>query len=411
MIDPPDEIRTLVAFEGRGPGSDAERRAARHLEGRLEKLGREAEVEAAEIWPRWPLAYALHALLAIVGGVLSVSVPLAGGLIVLVAVVLTFLDAAGILLTTRRLLGRRASQNVVSREGGEKDGVLVLVAHMDAGRGGVAFSQGLTERIATLSQRVRRRVGPLDLLLWPMLAVLVCALLRVIGLEGELLTAIQFVPTVALIVVLALLVDTAISGVVPGANDNGSGVATVLRLAERYGGGLEHLSVWALFTGGGEAFGQGMRSFLRRHKKGLDQERTVFIGIDEVGAGTVRYTRREGAIATVRTHDQLLELCDDIAEDDADENAFAARRLVERGSGDGYVARARGFPAITVTCRNALDYAPRHHRPEDTPERIDGESLERAYGFCCELVERLDAQIGPDLAKPLEDTVLSEDSS
>ena len=46
-IDPMQEIEDLVAFDGRWPGTDAERRAALHLEGRLNALGRDAEVE---IW-------------------------------------------------------------------------------------------------------------------------------------------------------------------------------------------------------------------------------------------------------------------------------------------------------------------------------------------------------------------------
>ena len=411
MIAPLHEIRALVEFEGRVPGSDAERRAARHLAGRLESLGREADTEAVDAWPRWPLTYALHTLAAIIGGVVAASAPVVGAAIVLVAVILTFLDAAGILLTTRRLLGRRASQNVVSREDGDKPGTLVFVAHLDTGRGGIAFSPLLAERASVLSRRIRRRIGALDLLLLPMLVVLVCSILRVAGLEGDLLTAIQFVPTVILIVALALLVEVAISPPVPGANDNASGAATVLRLAERYGDELEHFDVWVVFTGAGEALGQGMRSFLRRHRKGLDDERTVFVNVDEVGTGTVRYTRREGPVFTVRSHVQLLELCDDIAEDDEEANAFAARRLVERGASDGYVVRAKGLPAITVSCRNALDYTPQHHQPDDTPDQIEEESLERAYGFCCELVERLDAEIGPDLAEPVEERVLSEGSS
>ena len=34
----------------------------------------------------------------------------------------------------------------------------------------------------------------------------------------------------------------------------------------------------------------------------------------------------------------------------------------------------------------------------DTPARLDEHSLERAAGFCAELIERVDGQIGPELA-------------
>jgi hypothetical protein len=113
-VDVLAEAESLAAdFPERLPGSDSERRTARHLHARLRELGRDAEIEHVDAWPNWPLAYAIHALAAIVGSVLAVSVPALGASLALAAALLTFLDASGF-PTTRRLLGRRASQNVVS---------------------------------------------------------------------------------------------------------------------------------------------------------------------------------------------------------------------------------------------------------------------------------------------------------
>jgi Iap family predicted aminopeptidase len=122
---------------------------------------------------------------------------------------------------------------------------------------------------------------------------------------------------------------------------------------------------------------------------------TVFVNLDEVGTGNVRFTRREGLLLTVRSHVQLVGLCEEVAEDSEQE----ARGLVNRAASDGYAARSAGFPAVTITCRNALDYLPDHHRPTDTPERLDPDALDRALAFCSELIERLDAEVGPDLSE------------
>jgi peptidase M28-like protein len=410
-VDAREEIEALVGFEGRWAGTDAERRAAQHLERRLGDIGREATIEQTEVRPGYHLTHAIHAIVAVVGSVASVSTPVFGAALVLVATVLSFGDATGMFMLTRRLTGWRASQNVISREDDEKAGVLVLVAHYDAALTGAIFGRRLTERRAALSGLVRRPIGLFDPFFWSMALILVCCLLRLPGLESIALTAVQFVPTVLLIVSIPLLVDAALSGVVPGANDNASGVATVLRLAERYGGSLDHFDTWVLLTGAEEPFALGMRGFLKRHRRTLGKERSVFVNVDEVGAGTVRYTRREGLVIGSRSHLQLLQICDDIAEDDEDARAFGARSLVSRTTGDGYVARSAGFPAITITCRNALDYTPEHHQPTDTPDRIEGDALERAYGFCCELIERLDAEVGPDLAQHGEASVLAEDEA
>jgi hypothetical protein len=204
---------------------------------------------------------------------------------------------------------------------------------------------------------------------------------------------------VALLAAIGLLVDIAISGTKGGENDNASGVALALRLAERLQAKpLEHLGLHVLFTGAQKAGAAGMRAFVRAHGRELQRERTVVLNLDAVGAGTVRYTRREGPVVALRTHVQLAKLCDEIADDD-DQDAFGARPLVSRSGSDAYAARTAGYPAITITCRDDLDYV---------PGRVEQEAIERAEGFCAELIERIDAEIGPDLAAPLEETVLSE---
>ena len=431
-----EEIEALVEIDGRAPGSDAERRAAEHLVGRLEALGRGANTESVDAWPNWPATYAVHATLAIVGSVVSVKIPILGAALVLLATVLTFLDANGIAFTTRKLLGRRASQNVISRERGDKGGVLVLVAHYDAGRGGLAFNRKLHERRAALSKSIKRPIGPLQPLFYAMVFVLVFTLIRLLGIDSVIITALQFIGTVALIVALPFLVDTALADTVPGANDNASGVSTVLRLAERYGGELEFFDVHVLFTGSEEAFALGMRSFLKRHKQDLDPERTVFINLDEVGAGTVRFTKKEGLLSPLASHSQLVQFCDEIVEaredeeqDDEDEEddepgklpedddeeeqdsaeQVGVRGYVSRTVSDGYAARSAGYPAITITCKGRLDYTASHHQHGDVAERIDDEALERAYAFSCELIEKLDQTVGPDLEKPVEGTMLKEE--
>ncbi|HEY1358918.1 MAG TPA: M28 family peptidase [Thermoleophilaceae bacterium] len=390
------EIDELVAFEQRAPGTDAERRAAVHLAERLRDDGRKAELESCDTWPGWPLAQAAHAVIAVVGSVISVSAPVPGSALVLVAALLTFLDGTGIAVATRRLLGRRATQNVLSAEDGGKAGTLVLVAHYDAGSQGALFGRRLEERRAAIGRVLKRPIGRLEPFFWAELFVLVCCLLRLPGLEGRILTALQFVPTVGLIVAVPLLVDIALSPTSPGAKDNASGVALALELARRHGERLEHFDLWLLLTGSQEALSDGMRGFLRRHKQELDKQGTVFVNVDEVGAGSVRYTRREGAILAVRSHVQLVDICEDVAEDDED---AGAKPLVNRTQSDGGAVRARGYPAITITCRNVLDYVPDHHQASDTPGRVEVRAMERALGFCDELLERVDGQLGPEIER------------
>ena len=383
------ELDAVVDLGRRAPGSDAERRTAQHLHQRLEALGRTAEIEQLAIHPAWPLAYALLAAAAVGASVLAVSVPVAGAALALVAALLTFLDAGLLIPTVRRLLGRRASQNVVSWGDRDKPGAIFLVAHYDAGRAGLAHSDRAARLRAAVSGLLRRPIGPLRLLFWAELGVLACSLARLAGLDGTALTAVQFVPTIALIVAIALLTDIALAGTRAGENDNASGTVLVLRLAERLGPGLDHFGVHVVFTGAGTANAPGIGSFMDRHDLGHDS--TVFLSIDQVGSGDVRYTRREGALVATKTHPQLLSLCEGI-----DDDALA---IVNRTVSDGAAATGRGFAAITVTCRDRLDYA---------SGRVDEAALERAEAFLVELVERLDAEVGPSIVAPTDATALSD---
>ena len=389
-IDPMKEIEDLVAFEGRWPGTDAERRAALHLEGRLNALGRDAEVEPTSVHPNYPVTHAIHALMGIVGSVLSVYQPVVGAALVLLATVSAFGDLSASFYIVRRLTGRRASQNVTSTEaGGNKRGVVILTAHYDAARTGSVFSRRSIERRATFGKLIRRGLGPFEPFFWSLFLILLCTIVRLVGIDGTLFTVVQFIPTVVLIASIPLLVDIALSDVVPGANDNASGVATVLRLAERYGGRLENFDVWVVFPGAEEALLLGMREWLRAHKSDLDQERTVFLNIDMAGTGSVRWMEKEGLVLAMRYHPTLVQLCEEIGE---------GRGMTSRQATDALMARAVGFPAITITSRNALDYAPNWHQMTDTPDRIDPDSLERTYAFCSALLERLDESIGSELA-------------
>jgi hypothetical protein len=294
-------------------------------------------------------------------------------------------DLTGGFQLARRLTPRRASQNVVSREDGGRPGTLVLVAHYDAGRSGAVFGWRLAERA-------------FEVLFWSIVVVLACSALRLAGLDATPLTLVQFAATVGLIVAIPLLADVGLSSVVPGANDNASGVATVLRLAERYGGDLDHFDVWVVLTGAEEGMELGMRAWLRSHRRRLHRDRTAVVCVDQVGAGTVRYARREGYVLPNSHNASLIRLCDQIAEEDAADDArYGARPHTARFATDAFAARVAGFPAVSVSCLGARDVAPHHPRVSDTVENVDGDALERAFGFCSELIELIDERIGPEL--------------
>lgn len=402
-VDAREEIEALVAHEGRAAGTDAERRAAEHLARRLRSLGREGELEPTVVRPRFAATHALHAFVAVVGSVASTFSAPVGAVIALVAAISAYGDLTGRFFLFRRLTAKRASQNVVSTEGGDKPGVLVLLAHHDAAHTAGLFRPRSVDRRAHIAARLRFPFALGGVFFFALVLVLACCLARLLVPESNLLGLVQLVPTAGLIAAVPLLYDIVFGRVVPGANDNASGVATVLRLAERYGDELEHFDLWCVFPGAEEAQALGMWEWLRRHRPELDPAATAFVDIDKVGAGTVHYARKEGLVFPLPYDRRLLGLCDEIAreevaEDGADPRS-APRSYVARTTGDAAAARAKGFSAVSISCLNELGYAERYHAPGDAPEQIDDDALEDAYEFCCELIERIDEELGPELAE------------
>ena len=174
-----DETAALAAGTTGAAGTDAERRAAVQLRERLASLGRDATLQPIDIRPRFGLAHAIHAVVAIVGSVVAAGSPALGAALVAAAAVSAFLDVAGLLHLVRRLTGKRASQNVVSLEDGDKPGTLVLVSGYDSPRASQAFARA-----------ARMLRDPWLAMLAAMLAILVCCVLRLVGIESQALTAV-----------------------------------------------------------------------------------------------------------------------------------------------------------------------------------------------------------------------------
>ena len=70
----------------------------------------------------------------------------------------------------------------------------------------------------------------------------------------------------------------------PGANDNASGVGTILALAERLKGQpLEHTEIWLAFTGCEESGCDGVLALIKEHGNALRE--ALFIDFEMVGIG------------------------------------------------------------------------------------------------------------------------------
>ena len=394
-------IRELCSFERRLAGTDAERRAAERFAERLRGLGRRVEVEPTYVHPQYGLVHAAHCLLGFAGSLLAITVPALGFGIVLVAATSMYLDLNHRIYLVRSLFFRRASQNVVS-PGKRPDApaMLILCAHLDAARGGAVFAPASARRFARLAQRSPLPLGPFRIVFWSLVALLPLLGLRMAGVDSELVSVFQLLPTLVLLVALFALVEIELSEITPGANDNASGVATAISLADELDREPpDNLDLWVVLDGAAECQQEGMRAFVRSHRKRFEQRSAFVVALDSVGRGDVRFQTSAGWVVSHDMDRRLIELCEAIATADADgERRFEAAGFASGLGGDSVPPRLAGWRAIGITCLDSDGYIPHRHLPTDTPETINHAALDRAHGFTLELIGRLDADLGRDRA-------------
>jgi hypothetical protein len=388
-------IRELCSFEGRGPGTDAERRAANMLAGRLRGIGRRAEIEPFFSHPQYALVHLIHAAMAVAGSVIATVQPAVGFTLVFLAAVSTYLDLNTRFYLVRSLLFRRASQNVVS-PGNRPDAParLVLIAHYDAARTGYIFSKA-SNRIRRLPERLRLGLGPFRLFFWLGLAPLLPILgARMAGFDATWLNAVQAIPTIVLIVAGFLLIDIALSDIVPGAYDNASGVAAVVSAAEELTANPpDNLDVWIVLAGAEESFCEGSRAFVRGRRKEFDRASTVFVNVDSVSYGQVAYEVSQGPVISLPHDRQLIELCEALSA--AGAAGGEARPIRHPLLDDAMPARVRRMRAITLRTTDPNgNLAPWYHTHDDLPDRVDARAMTNATDFLVSLAHLIDREAG-----------------
>jgi putative aminopeptidase FrvX len=282
------------------------------------------------------------------------------------------------------LLPRGSTGNVVA-EAGDPEGqrTLVVFAHHDAARTSFIFDQRLVrlawERLPRLVERRDR---------WPPLMGLVIGgpvlvALGALGRSRRVTGAGVFLASGT----AAVMADMQRNPVVPGANDNLSGVAVLLELARLLGEGpREGLRVLLVSTGAEEANQEGMLAFARRHFPSLAPEATHFLCLDTVGSPELLLIEGEGFLRMRDYPDEMKELVAGAAR----ERGVPLRRgLWFTFATDALIPLRAGYATASVGSVNEYLVPSNYHWPTDTPERVDYDSVAGAVSLALGTAERL----------------------
>jgi hypothetical protein len=364
------EVCERLASVDTTPCSPGEREAAEWIAERLRQAGvTEVALEEEASWGTFPPNVVAAGALGALGAALVLAGRRAAGSALALGSILAVVDEAenGPRIWRRAIRGERTTVNVVARLWpADAPRTLVVLAHHDAAQTGRLYDQDLQmkvhERFPGLLRRFKRQPPQW----WIGVAGQVLALAGAVTGRRRWAAAGLGVHLPG----LALIVDIMRSPTVPGANDNLSGVAVLVALAEALRAQpVDGLRVVLVSAGAEETLQDGIRGFVARHRHELDPTRTCVLNNDTVGSPRLIMVEAEGPFRMRDYRDPAFR--DLVAACAGEEGLALERGFKARASTDSVITSRAGLPTATLASLTAWQAMANYHLPSDVPANVD----------------------------------------
>jgi len=371
--------------------TEGEQRAATYIEQELANYGlQEVRQEPFPCTSEAIHGFMPYLLTLISASLIAPLAPLLGlaGMIAAPAEMITELRANRGPVT--HLTRRGASQNVMGilPASGERKARIVLMAHYDSvrvrgymnpSRGksprrflmplvGLAYATAIgASAVGLLARRKRNKT-------------LVTTTRRISGLAGATILA-------GTSPILAGQLIRGFDG--EGANDNASGVAVLLSLAEQVvSEPLEHAEVWFVATGSEETGLNGARALLGRYEKELKD--AYFFAIDTVGAGRIHYSTQERFMRPSQVPHEVI----DILVSASERGRHGAMPFALRGGAtDASAALDRKHKAASICCLLEDGKWPEINWPTDVRKCVEPAVLPKVTAYLKDILYEIDSRV------------------
>ena len=386
------EVVEALAPIHRPPCSEGERRAAEWIAERLQATGARVQLEEGRGYGTFPPTLLAIGAMASASAVLSLRGRRAAAVLVGAAAVAAFADEIenGPRLFRRALRRERPLTSVVARVGDEDaERTMVAIAHHDAPQTGAIYDQGLQRKAFEVAPEFMDRFRTSVPLWWlGLFAPLGAAATVVSGRRGPARVGVG-----TSLMAVAAMADVARSATVPGANDNLSGVAGLVALAELLAERpIEGLRVILVSCGAEESLQDGIRSFMRDHRHELPRGRTWFVNLETIGSPKLALIEGEGPLVMRDYADPgFREL---VAATAAGAGLALERDLRSRASTDSVIPSRAGYPTATISSVTAWRSLANYHWPSDVPENLDYRTVANAVALAYGVAEAIAAATG-----------------
>jgi hypothetical protein len=360
--------------------------AAQWIAERLRSHGCDVEVDEEPAYGDfWRALFALSTLATAAGALTLRGRRRLGGALAAVAAVGMADEIALGPYVTRRLVGRRrTTTNVVAVAGDRSaDRTLVIHAHHDAARTSFVYSQAPQKWIWRHFPGYIESHDTSAPAWFPVIGAPVATLLGA-------LTGVRLPARVGRGLAFGSMLTFADMGrndSVPGANDNLSGVAALVGVAQAlHERPIEGLRVLLVSCGSEEALQEGIRAFGNRHFSELPVERTWFLNLDQLGSPELVPLESEGSLV-MRDYDRGFT--DFVCECAAEVGTPLRRGSRAWTSTDGCVPLVAGYPTATLVSLTPWKAIANYHWPSDVPENLDYGTLDVGVAVAERVVRQL----------------------
>jgi hypothetical protein len=386
------EVVEALAGIDRTPCSPGERQAAEWLASRLGSIpNTSVALEEEPSWGTFPPTATGLGLLGIAGAALVMRGSRAAGALLAAASLAGVVDEAqnGPRIVRRVMRRRRETVNVIARLGEDPPGpdftagTLVVLAHHDAPQTGMLFDQRLQRRLYELAPGLLEGRKTSLPQWWVGLAGPLCTIAAAAG-ARRLARAGLLVGALG----TAFVGDVWRSQTVAGANDNLSGVAALVALAELlHEEPLPGMRVLLVSCGAEETLQDGVRAFLASHRHELSGAPAWFVNLDTVGSPHLAMIEAEGPIwmetyAGPWLRDLLAECAERL-------DINLERGLRARASTDSVIPSRAGHPIATLVSLTDWRIPANYHLPSDVPANLDYDTVSNATRLVHELARQL----------------------
>ena len=382
-----DQLRERVerwASVEHGSATDGERVVAEMLADELRELGLDVVIEEEPAHGGYWFPVGIPTALAAIAAFFGRAVAAVAGLFAAAAVA----DDINCerYWFRRRFLKTRTTHNVVATVGPpDAERTLVFMAHHDAPHSGLVFHPELPRapfrRFPQLLENANTTVPTMWGAVFGPLAVGLGALFDMprVRKGGALLSAGY----------AAAMADIALRDVVPGANDNLSGVAAQMSLAHALANDPpRNMRVILLFPGCEESFQEGMSAWLDRHQDELPKRTTAFVNHETVGSPMLVLLEGEGMLGITDYSPELKRRIRDIGDE---LGIFLYKDLRTRNASDSLIPLRRGYSTAVLASCDEFKAPSNYHWPTDVPENLRYDTIADCARITLELARRFDA--------------------